>query len=342
MGIWLANQKRVSIKHIIEFKENLRIILISTLFIVLAARLQVNDFYQFNWNTLIFLVVLIFIARPLSVFVSTIGLGMQLREKFFLSWLAPRGIVAAAVSSVFAIELSAMGYAEAERLIPLTFLVIIATVTIYGLSAVPLARLLKLSDPDPQGVLIVGAHSWSRKLARVLKSMDFRVLLVDSNPDNVDQALAEGIDTANANILSEDVVDQLNLQGIGKLFAVTQNDEVNALAALHLEDVFGRAEVYQLPYKKKKISEEQRMSRHLRGRCLFERDPDSDKLQAVFSDDARIKVLNFETTEDINAYDEQKMLPIVLIDAQNTLLVYTDEQPPKPVPESKLIYQEIG
>ncbi len=143
LGILLTNQKKISIKHIVEFKENLRVILISTLFIILAARLEMAELAFFDWNMVLFLAILVFIARPLSVYVSTIGQNLSFREKLFLSWLAPRGIVAAAVSSIFAIELSAKGFAEAERLIPLTFIVIITTVTLYGLSAVPLARLLK-------------------------------------------------------------------------------------------------------------------------------------------------------------------------------------------------------
>ena len=187
MGVLLANQEKVSIKHIIEFKENLRVILISTLFIVLAARLNFNDFAQLDWNTFAFLAILILIARPLSVFVSTIGQNLNVREKIFLSWLAPRGIVAASVSSVFAIDLAAKGFQNAERLIPLTFMVIIVTVTIYGLSAVPLSRRLKLSEPNPQGVLIVGAHTWAIQLGVIIKKMGFRVLVVDSNSNNVDK-----------------------------------------------------------------------------------------------------------------------------------------------------------
>jgi NhaP-type Na+/H+ or K+/H+ antiporter len=340
MGILLANQKKVPIKHIVEFKENLRVILISTLFIILASRLRIEDLSHLNTNTFVFLGILIFIARPISVFVSTIGLKLNLKEKLFLSWLAPRGIVAAAVSSIFAIELSATGYSDAERLIPLTFIVIIGTVILYGLSAVPLARLLKLSEPNPQGILIVGAHRWARKLAKILKDLGFRTLLIDSNPNNIEAARGGQLEAVLANVLSEDIIDELNLQGIGKLFAVTPNDEVNALASLHFTEIFGRSEVYQLPYKKKELTDDQRVSRHLRGRCLFDPTITYDKLNEIFNSNAKINVMRFNKDEDLNAFDSESILPLVMIDTQNNLIIYTEEQIPKPTVGSQLIYLE--
>ena len=338
LGILLANQNKVSVKHIVEFKENLRIILISTLFIILAARLKIEDLAQLNLNTILFLAVLIFIARPLSVFLSTIGQNLNIKEKIFLSWLAPRGIVAAAVSSVFAIDLANSGYRDAEKLIPLTFIVIIVSVTLYGLSAVPLARLLNLSDQNPQGVLIVGAHDWARQLGLIIKKLGFRVLMVDSNPDNVKSAHDDNLEATTANIISEDVIDELDLQGIGKLLAITSNDEVNALAALHFKEIFGRAEVYQLPYKKKDLAEEQRVSRHLRGRCLFNQDMTYEKLDDLFNSRGGIKKLDIKSDKDMLLLNQEKILPLILIDPQNNLILYTDEKKQNPVIGMQLIY----
>ena len=338
LGILLANQNKVSIKHIIEFKENLRIILISTLFIILAARLKIDDLAYLNRETLIFIAVLVFIARPLGVYISTIGQNLNFKEKLFLSWLAPRGIVAAAVSSVFAIELTAHGYSDAARLVPLTFIIIIATVTLYGLTAVPLARWLHLSEPDPQGALIVGAQIWTLELAKVLKKAGVRVLLVDANQDNVLTARHHRIEAKAANILSEEVIDQLDLQGIGKLLALTPNDEVNALAALHFEVIFGRAEVYQLPYKKKLLSEEQPVSRHLRGRRLFAEDLTFEKINELFTAGALINMRKIEEEKDIQLPDNDKVIPMMLVDAQKKLIIYTEDRKPKPMPGMHLIY----
>jgi NhaP-type Na+/H+ or K+/H+ antiporter len=146
LGIGLANQTMVDVRHIVHFHENLRVILLSSLFTVLAARLSLNDLdYMLSWNSLAFLGLLIFVVRPLAVALGTIRAGLIGRERIFLGFIAPRGIVAASVSSIFALQLQAAGVIQAERLEPVTFLVIIGTVTVYGLSAAPLARRLGVS-----------------------------------------------------------------------------------------------------------------------------------------------------------------------------------------------------
>lgn len=338
LGIVLANQKKVSIRHIVEFKENLRVILISSLFIVLAARLKLSDFSYLNLQTFLFLGVLILVTRPLSVFIATIGHKISWQERVFLSWLAPRGIVAAAVSSVFAIKLSATGYPDAARLIPIIFIVIITTVAIYGLSAVPLARWLHLSEPNPQGLLLVGAHSWARQLAKLIKQQGQRVLLIDSDLEHISAAQAEGLDAINDNILAEDIADRIELQGIGRLLALTPNDEVNALAALHFVDIFGRSEVYQLPYKDNGIA----VSRHLRGRCLFDKTMGFEKIKSLVHGTNGFRLVEFSTEEDLKNFKIDQVLPLILLDAQKQTLIFTDEQKPKPTLQSQLVYLELN
>jgi len=181
MGIILANQNRVSVRHIAEFKENLRVLLISSLFILLAARLQMSDLAAVSVGSIAFLAILILVARPASVALSTLGSKLKWRERLCLAWLAPRGIVAAAVASVFALRLSEAGYPQAELLVSLTFIVIAGTVAIYGLSAPAVARWLKVAESNPQGVLIVGSHAWARTIAQTLQAEKYRVLLVDCN-----------------------------------------------------------------------------------------------------------------------------------------------------------------
>ncbi|MEZ4591031.1 MAG: sodium:proton antiporter [Chloroflexota bacterium] len=147
MGFALANQKQVPIKQIEEFKKNIRDLLIGGLFIVLAARLSWADFAQIVWwRGALFVLFLVILVRPTAVFLSTLRADLSLKEKTFVSWMAPRGIVAAAVASIFALRLEEAGYAGAESLVALTFLVILATVIIYGLTAAPLARWLGLAE----------------------------------------------------------------------------------------------------------------------------------------------------------------------------------------------------
>ncbi|MBN2844289.1 MAG: cation:proton antiporter, partial [Sedimentisphaerales bacterium] len=247
MGIALANQKSARIHHIVEFKENLRVLLLSALFILLAARVELADLMaNLNWNILIFLVILIFIARPLSVYLSTIGAQISNREKLFLSWMAPRGVVAASISSLFAIQLVENGYADAAEIVPIIFIVIIATVTIYGLTASPVARWLNVAKPSPNGLIIVGAHPWARKLASMLDEQDFKVKVVDTNWSNINKVRKIGIDTWHGNVLAEYALDEIDLDGIGKLLALTPNDEINSLAVLRFADIFDSSEVFQL------------------------------------------------------------------------------------------------
>ena len=168
------------------------------------------------------------------------------------------------------------------------------------------------------------------------------MLLVDSNPVKVRMARINNLEARAANILSEDIIDELDLQGLGKLFAVTANDEVNALAALNFEDIFGRSEVYQLPYKKKQPDEEQAVSRHLRGRRLFGIDMTFEKISVFSEGRTEIKYIEFKTEEDLQLVDTDKIIPLVLIDTQNNLTIYTDEQNPKPAAGMGLIYQLIS
>src|SRR5690606_5054635 len=153
----------------------------------------------------------------------------------------------------------------------ITFIVIIGTVTIYSLTAFPVARWLKLAEPSPQGILFVGAQSWVREMALALKKLDFSVALVDSRWPNVTHARQDGLATHFGSILSERVLDEVNLYGIGRLLAVTANDEANSLACVHFTAAFGRKEVYQLPVEtgESKSSRKTISPLHLKGRPLF-------------------------------------------------------------------------
>ncbi|OPZ83021.1 MAG: K(+)/H(+) antiporter NhaP2 [bacterium ADurb.Bin429] len=289
MGIVLANQRTVPVEHIVEFKENLRVLLISTLFIVLAARLQVSDLQALSLGSVAFIIVLIFLARPLSVVASTIGTRLNWRERTFLSFIAPRGIVAAAIVTVAAERLDGLGFTGADRLVSIAFLVITATVMFYGIAALPLARWLKVASTSRQGFLIVGAHSWARAIALVLKQMGVRALLVDTNADNVHAARSDGLDAIEANILSDGITTSLSLDGIGRLLALTSNDEVNMLAVQRFIPLFGRAEVYQLAPVPRRLSPELGIAHCLQGRILCGEHCSFSDLQALHEQGHMVK-----------------------------------------------------
>jgi len=341
MGIALASQKYYPVRHILEFKENLRVLLVGGLFVLLAARLDLRDLQAFDGRSLIFLASLMFVARPAAVAASTLGSELNLRERCFLACLAPRGIVAAAISALFASRLSAAGYPDARQLVSETFLVIIGTVAVYGLTAFPLARKLGLADAKPQGILVVGAHTWARHLAAAIRAENFEVVLVDSNWSSISAARLEGYRTYFGGVLSEHVLDEIDLYGIGRLLALTSNDEANALAALHFSDVFGRAGVYQLSPEDLEANRRKLVAPlELRGRFLFGSKVTYSYFSDQFARGATIKGTKFTEKFGYDDFRENygdETIPLFLITPSRELLVYTIESQPKPADGCSLI-----
>ncbi len=246
MGIWLARRESAAVRQLLEFNESLRTLLISALFILLAARIQTDQLQDVALPALVFLALLVFVARPLSVAVCTIRSQLSWRERVFLMAMAPRGIVAAAVSAIFALRLEEEGVRGADLIVPVVFLVIIGTIVVYGFLAGPIARALKLAEARANGVLIVGAHSIGRGLAKALTDLDIKTMLVDTDPYNVTRSVALGLPARRLSVLTEDATHELDLRGIGRILALTSNDEVNALATSRFARVFGRRETFQL------------------------------------------------------------------------------------------------
>jgi NhaP-type Na+/H+ or K+/H+ antiporter len=345
MGIVLGNQKTVPVKHIIEFKENLRVLLISILFIVLAARLQIDDLRHISVSSLAFLAVLIFIARPAAVALSALRSDLSWQERVFLSWMAPRGIIAAAVSSIFALKLAEAGHPQAGQLVPLTFLVIIGTVTIYGLTASRMARWLGVAKPNPQGALIIGAHSWARAVARVLQEEGYEVLLVDTDRRNISATRLAGLPAFYASILSDSALDEIELGGIGRLLALTSNDEANSLAALHFIPAFGRSDVYQLhvyqlPPEGEGENGIDEIPPHLRGRLLFGPHTTFTFFTNSFAAGAEIKKTGITEQFDYDAFRSlygERAIPLFLVSEGGDLIVFTADNPPTPKPGQSLI-----
>jgi hypothetical protein len=322
----------------LEFKENLRVLLISSLFVLLAARLELNDLAGIGWPELAFLAALVLVIRPLSVAVSTLGSELQWRERAMVAFVAPRGIVAAAVASIFALELTHAGY-EARQLVSLTFLVIIGTVIIYGLGSRPLARLLGVSKPDPQGILFVGAHPWALRIAAAVQREGFNVRLADTNYSNISDARMDGLPTYYGSSLTEAALDTIDLDGIGRMLALTANDEVNSLTAVNFTEIFGKRDVYQLPPEHFTAGSKQVVSKHLRGRVVFGESPSYWGLTARFDAGAEVKATNLTDEFDFQRFKElyPNSIPLFLIDANGKLKVFTILEPLEPVPGTKII-----
>lgn len=268
MGLALANQSRVSVERVAEFNETLQVLLVSGLFLLIAARLDLGELRDDLGRNLVFLVGLVLLVRPLSVLASTLRSGLSAREKAFLALVAPRGIVAAAVSSVFALRLDAAGLAGGSELATTVVVVIIGTIAIAGLAARPAARALDLAQPEPDGVLILGAHGWGRQLATAFETHGVRTKLVERDRAKVTTARMAGRDVHFGSILADHTVATLDTDGIGHLLAITGSDEVNALAAERLRPVFGSGRVWRLA-PGGNGSAQTRFPHHAPGRVLF-------------------------------------------------------------------------
>lgn len=246
MGIALANMHDVHIDDILDFKEHLTVLLVSMLFILLAARL--------SWplppgmlgaGIAIFLAAQ-FVVRPVTVMVSSAGSGMTWRELALISWVAPRGIVAASVSALFSLRLEHLGVTGSDALVPLVFILIIGTVVLQSATARPLARWLKVAEPEPHGVLIFGADAVARAIGKALSEAGFHVVLSDDDWDGIRRARMEGLTTFYGNPASAHAERNLDLAGIGQMLGLSTHRERNSLACLHYQQEFGRDNVYRL------------------------------------------------------------------------------------------------
>ncbi len=349
LGIALANRPEVSIRQVNELAEQLVVLLVSCLFIVLGSRLDLASLTGLHWRSIAFVASTILVARPASVFISMWGTEVTWRERVFLACLAPRGIVAAAVSSVFGMSAvllltangdSAQLVAQAQQLSPVTFLVILGTVACYGVGSPVVARALGLAEANPQGVLFAGADGWVREAALAIKSCGFPVVLVDTNVRNVTEARTAGLSAECASILSEHVQEDLDLGGIGRLVAVTPNDEVNALAVRELAPMFGRVNVYQLEPRNVDFRRRQSVPPRLRGRLAFDRAVNRDDLLARVAAGAKIKktsITDKYTWDQYRATHGERAAVLFVVDPAKRLIVCSDETQSKAPAGSTLI-----
>jgi NhaP-type Na+/H+ or K+/H+ antiporter len=340
MGIILANQKQADISHISSFKEELGVLLLSVLFIVLAARVDLNALLQVAWQEVAFLLVIILVARPLSVFASTLFSKISRGEKLFISAMAPRGIVAVSVASLFAIELQAAGFDGAEQLVNITFTVIVGTVLVYSITAQPLAKALGISQKQPQGTLIVGAHHWARQIALAIQEAGFDVWLVDTNVRHVENAKAAGITAFHDSIMADGIIDDLSLECTGHLLALTDNDELNALAALRFSEWVGNENVYQLVPGKRGMSES--IPEQLRGGILFSADMPFKELEKQYYAGAQAALLKENAADRLASFENEGRfaLPLFIISEDGRLLVSTADNPLKPGADEAAIILE--
>jgi NhaP-type Na+/H+ or K+/H+ antiporter len=329
MGIWLANMKGVEVEGILDFKESLSLLLISVLFILLAARMEFASFARLGWPALWVFIAIQFLARPVCVVISTFNSKLSWPERHLLSWIAPRGIVAAAISALFAIRLGQMGMTDAFLLIPLTFMVIIGTVLLQSFTARPLALWLKVAAPEPKGFLVIGANEVARTVAEVLAQKDFTVLLADPDWDKIAKAKLEGLPTYFGNPMSEHAERNLDLIGIGRMLALTQRENFNIAAVMHFRPEFGPNNVFVLQSKEdEKVSEKHKVTARRRGRALFGKEVTYGTLSEMLAQGAKPRTTKLTETFNFDDFLEKngpRALLLFAIDGKGDAHVFTGE-----------------
>jgi NhaP-type Na+/H+ or K+/H+ antiporter len=267
MGIVIANSKLPSYEEMRRFKEHATVLLVSGVFILLAAGLDVEALSNLDWRAAVFVAVVVLVARPATVFISLIGSGIPFREKLLVALTGPRGVVLVAVAGLFGERLLSLGFEDAALIAPLAFALVAVTVVVNGFTLAPFARLLGLTGADTPGVVIIGGSDWTTQLAEVLKKVDIPVLMTDPNFIRLRKARAAGIDTFSGDILSEAAEQRVELVSYATLIAATENDAYNTLVTTDLAPEFGRENVFQVMREKSESSRHQ-LPRTLGGRPL--------------------------------------------------------------------------
>ena len=334
MGVWLANMRGVEIKDILDFKESITLLLLGGLFILLAARLNISEIASIGLGAFAVLAVMQLIAGPLRALLSAVGSNLNWREILYIGWVFPRGIVAAAVSSLFALRLIEIDYPGAAALVPLVFTTIIGTVVLQSITAKPLAKILGVLEPDPTGVLVVGANPVGRVIAQAIQKTGRRVQIADSNWAGIREARMLGLPVFYGSPVSGYAERDLDLTGLGTLVAVSRQPGLNELACVRFSEEFGRDHVFVLGHGSEKSHEKHLISGALSGRVLFGGGHSIEELVSRIATGQALKTT--ELTEEFRMEEYQANYPdnliLFAIDEDDRLRFPVDDESFEPSP----------
>ncbi|MCK5815690.1 MAG: sodium:proton antiporter [Flavobacteriaceae bacterium] len=247
MGMVLGNSNSPYLKELLYFKESLSVLLISILFILLSANINMSDLMLiYNWKTAVLFLIIILVIRPLAVFLSTRNSNLKINEKLFISWVGPRGIVAAGIASLFGLKLTNVGVEGAEYITPLVFMVVLGTVLLNATTARLFARIAGVFLVKSEGVLIIGASNFSRLIGVYLKQNNRNVVLIDTNQININKSRELGLEALNTDVHSDQLLDDIELNDIGYLMALTGNNEINSYVIQKFSNRFGENGTFRL------------------------------------------------------------------------------------------------
>ncbi|MEM1379119.1 MAG: sodium:proton antiporter [Pseudomonadota bacterium] len=327
MGITIANAKLPSINQLRLFKENIAVLFVSGVFVMLTANLTMGTLFSLTASDLLFVAAMLVVVRPLTVMISLLGTETTLKESALIGWIAPRGIVAVAVSGLFAVQMVEIGVEDGGKMVPLAFAMVFATVIAHGFSIAPLARMFGLAQKGRPGVLIVGSSEWSAALGDKLRELKIPVLITDSDYRRLRPARNRGLDTFYGEILSEVSEHHIEFVRYDTLLAVSGNESHNALVCTDLAPEMDRSRTYQLS-PRGQGEHRRNISYAVQGRPLFAKPMGLDDLL-----ERHYKGWKFQLTRISEAYPPERFLEtlgedgvIVAVEREEQLLFATSER----------------
>ena len=331
MGIMIANKPNADyLDEIIDFKESITMLLISVLFIVLSANLSGQDIQRLRDPNIIFVfLIIILVLRPIVVWLSSQSSALSWKEKAFIAFVGPKGIVAAAVAAIFALKINNgidNGYlpdtmkADAELLVPLTFSIILGTVLLNGLFSGVVANLLDVKKQESNGLLIIGAHPFARNLAAHLAQKDLPVTLADTNHENVKSAEKLGLRSLEVNALSDKIDEMLTTEDVGQMLAITPSNDVNIFSCQKFEKIFGDENVSRICSKTETENSNVSTSARVmgKGRLHFPR------IMAEFSNDTQFEDRTISKADLQDSWiSREEVFPVMVIDRKGKQKIFT-------------------
>jgi len=344
MGMVLGNMKLSGRDDLRRFKENLTVVLVSVLFIMITARLELEHLQLLDWRAWLLVAAVLFAIRPLAVTLSTAAARMRTADRYLLAWIAPRGIVAAATAGLFGPAMLEAGFEDAAILLPLVFAIIIVTVLVHGFTIGTLGRRLGLAAPDDNGVLIIGACPWSIALGLALKDQGVEVLMVDGVYSRLKNARMRGLAVFYGEVLSEHADHELETQHLGLVLCATPNDFYNALVCKALGGKFGRHRTFQLPTRESSSDDERRLTADQRGQIVLDGKHGYDWLEDRMKDGWEFRSAKLSAQHDLATLTEKfdaraiDWLPVAAISAEGQPQLFSSEQPFQPEQGWKVIH----
>ncbi|WJY26227.1 cation:proton antiporter [Sporosarcina trichiuri] len=319
MGLVIGRSKQYvsSIGNLGHFVENVSVMLTSTVFILLTASLPRETIAQmFTWPIFAFVLVTLFVVRPLSIWISTVGTELERNEKLLIGWIAPRGIVALTVAGYFSSILVEDGYEEASLLTALTFALVIITVCVHGFTIGPLAKRLRLASSAPPGILMVGASSFSAALGAQLKKMGIPVLVMDPSQGRLNLAAAKGVETFEGQILSEQARFGVDMTPYSTILSLTGDASYNALISQSFAPEFGFNNTFSLPVAQHHQMNDSELPISLKAHLLFKEDATFSELNRKINttfEIGEVPVGELSEDEEWRAKLPEQVIPLFIV-----------------------------